>query len=526
MYKHKHSILLFVLGVMFVITSCKDSFFNVVPTDQLTDPTYWKTPEDFELAVNAVYPYLPDQHDMMELDALSDNAFYNLTFDAYYNIANGSATSRNFTQPWDNHYEGIRRANTILNRIQDIQFQDQALKQRLIAETKVLRSYLYFELAFRYGDVPYVTEEITIEEGHTVSQTPHEQIIDSVLINLESAAQNLPASYEGNNVGRITKGAAMGLRARFALYEERYEVARDAAQQVMDMNQYSLLDNYADVFTYEHENSSEVILANEYSIPDRENNLLGVFGPPSQQGATRVSPLRSLVNAYEMQTTGLPITNPNSGYDPENPYQNRDPRLDATLIRPGTEFNGTTINALDPNSTDYVGSSWYHTQTGLYLNKYVTAADSDHPSRSGLDLIVLRYPEILLTYAEAKIELGEIDQSVYNAINTVRNRANMPDIATGLSQDSLRQIVRHERRVEFAFEGHRFYDIRRWRIAHEIIPGNVYGLDQNHTAIHLNASHEEKIFVEERAFSERYYLWAIPPSERELNPNLKQNPGW
>lgn len=515
-----------VLAILFstlLLTACGDSLFNEVPEDQPTDPTFWKTEEDFEIAVNGVYPYLQGIRQMIETSALTDDSHHNFSFDVFYDIGNGSATSDSFDEPWYDNYEGIRRTNTVLNRIDDIDWEDEELKDQLIAETRALRAYLYYDLTFKYGDVPLVTTEITIEEGHEEPQESHEDVVDFVLTELEEAAEDLPASYSGSDEGKITSGAAKGLLARYALYEEDYELARDAAQEVIESEEYELLSDYEDVFSYEHENSSEVLLANEFESPDHSHNVFQYFAPPSLNGDGGISPLRSLVNAYEVQSTGEPIDDPDSGYDPENPFEDRDPRLDASLIRPGTDFAGRNFDDM----VDEVDDSFNHTSTGLYVKKYLSEEDADDPDNSGLDLIVLRYAEILLTYAEAKIELNDIDASVYEAIDEVRTRADMPSIGTSgsLSQDELREKLRHERRVEFAFEGHRFYDIRRWEIADDVLNGDAFGIDRDGN-IDPEADDSDKFFVGERVFNDKHYLFAIPQDEVELNDNLEQNSGW
>jgi hypothetical protein len=180
-----------------------------------------------------------------------------------------------------------------------------------------------------------------------------------------------------------------------------------------------------------------------------------------------------------------------------------------------------------PNSTtgDAVGSTFVVSPTGFNLQKYVNAEDLGNPSNCGINLILMRYPEVLLTYAEAKVELDQIDQSVYDAINEIRQRpdVNMPEIATGKSQDDLREIIRHERLVELAFEGLRFFDIRRWRIAEDVMPGKVYGM----TYVDDNAELQTvEVTAWENFFSPRNYLWPIPQTERELNTNLDQNDDW
>jgi hypothetical protein len=227
-------------------------------------------------------------------------------------------------------------------------------------------------------------------------------------------------------------------------------------------------------------------------------------------------------------TNGLAITAPGSGYDPANPYANRDPRLGFSVFLPGDILpNDKVFNPL-PNSTtgDAVGSSFVVSPTGFNIEKYVNKEDLAKPGNCGINLILIRYAEILLTYAEAKIELNQIDASVYDAINKVRQRAdvNMPAITTDKTQAELRTIVRQERMVELAFEGQRFFDIRRWKIAETVMPGKVYGLTYKDAGGNLQTI-EVPGFT--KIWDSKNYLWPIPQKEIELNPNLKpNNPGW
>jgi hypothetical protein len=226
-------------------------------------------------------------------------------------------------------------------------------------------------------------------------------------------------------------------------------------------------------------------------------------------------------------TNGDSITDPASGYDPANQYANRDPRLSYSIFVPGDVLpNGKTFNSL-PNSTtgDAVGSSFVVSPTGWNVKKYVNKEDLSKPADCGINIILIRYAEVLLTYAESMIEQNKLDQSVYDAINKVRQRSdvNMPPIPTGQTQDQLRAIVRRERTVELAFEGLRYFDIRRWKIASTVMPGNVYGLNYKDTDGSIKT-----VVVPgwNQTWSDKDYLWPIPQKEIDLNKNLTQNPGW
>jgi hypothetical protein len=226
-------------------------------------------------------------------------------------------------------------------------------------------------------------------------------------------------------------------------------------------------------------------------------------------------------------TNGLPISDPGSGYDPANPYADRDPRLAYTIFVEGDVLPNGQVFDPKPNSTtgDAVGSTFVVSPTGFNVEKYIDASDVTTPTNTGINFILMRYAEVLLIYAEAKIELNQIDESVYSAINEVRQRpdVNMPVIATGKTQTELREIVRHERLVELAFEGRRFFDIRRWKIAGDVMPGKVYGMTYSDTNGDLQTV---EVTAWMNYWDDRNYLWPVPQEERDLNPQLEQNTGW
>lgn len=541
--------------IALLVSGCGDDFFEVTPTDRLSDLTFYKTEEDFIIAMNAVYPYLQgastpnnssnNQGGIIDDEAMTDNAYFNRNWSGHYRVGNGSHSASDF-QPgitgailvWYPRYEGIRRANAIIGRIDDVKFSSEELKKRVIAEARFMRAYLHFDLAFKFGDVPLVTEELTITEGANVTENTRKEVIDFVLAELAAIANDLPVSYEGDDIGRVTKGAALAFRARYALYAagilddaSYYTIARDAAKAVMDLGVYGLHDSYATLFTPEAENSIEIIFANQYAAPTRVHNLWGTYAPPSQGGSGQIGPLRSLLDAYE-GTDGLPIET-SAVYDPNNQYEDRDPRLDMTIIRPGTEFAGATFQPTMINDPDYVGNnSLTSSFTGMYLKKYLIEPEKASPAQSGMNVILMRYPEVLFIYAEAKIELNEIDASVYDAINYARNRSdvNMPDYTAAMypNQAALREALRRERRIELAFEGQRFFDIRRWKTAEIVMNGPVYGADyvDNPSTPVDDPVVGEPVFVENRSFNpNRDYLWAIPPNEVTLS-DLSQNPGY
>ncbi|HEU5293124.1 MAG TPA: RagB/SusD family nutrient uptake outer membrane protein, partial [Cyclobacteriaceae bacterium] len=313
--------------------------------------------------------------------------------------------------------------------------------------------------------------------------------------------------------------------ARYMLYAARYQEAADAAAAVKGLGVYSIIPVYKNLFAYATENSAEIIFDIQFVKGTFGNDIYGVFAQRSVSGRSLFVPTKNLVDAYEM-TNGLPITDPGSGFNPATPYVNRDPRLAYSIFVDGDILpNGAVFNPKPGGGSDAVGATFTVSPTGFNVEKYVHAADLTTPNNTGINFILMRYAEVQLIYAEAKIELNQIDATVLDAINSVRQRAdvNMPAIGAGKTQDELRNIVRHERLVEFAFEGLRYLDIRRWRIAENVMPGKVYGMTYTNTGGNL-------VTVEVPAWNNtwdnRNYLWPVPQAEVDQNAGLGQNDGW
>jgi len=513
------------------LVGCEKDFLQTEPLDNVSNTIFWQTQEDAEIATNNLYNYLYDT-EIFEWESITDIVAADISSHGLTEImyARGQQQSDNpyGERMWDYSYNGIRATNDVLHNIDQVQNISPELLSRLKGEARFIRAYLYSYLIMFYGDVPLIIQPLGIEESKSLSRTNKEEVWNFIATELQEISDDLPVSYNNANTGRITKGAALAMKSRAMLWAERYTEAKVAAKAVIDLNQYSLYPSYENLFTYDAENNQEVILDKQFIRDTYSNNVFFRIAPNSQNSATSdYYPTANIVNAYETGQ-GLSIDDPNSGYDPRNPYENRDPRLDYSIFVYGDELpNGQTY---DPRpgygGPDEVTRSFETTGTGFNIEKYVTTDDLSDPQNSGLNIILFRYAEVLLNFAEAKIELNELDQEVYTAINNVRQRAdvNMPPIQSGLSIEVLRETVRHERLVELAFEGSRFFDIRRWGIAHEVMNGQIPGLT------YLSQDGELKTYYVtdyELSFNPlRDYLWPIPQKEMELNPNYEQNPGY
>lgn len=513
--------------IVLISAGCKKDLLITVPNDRITSDIFWTQEKDAVIASNALYTFL-DGINQLHRDVFTDIAHTNTQYGDYKEIETGAynGLSPVVLAEWVNDYKGIHGANYFLENIDMVVTANTDLITHLTGEVRFIRAYLYTNLVFIYGNVPLVTKSLTIDEAKNVEQTPASGIWDFIYKELNDAANELPVV--ASEKGRITKGAALALNARAMLYAKRYDKAAELAKAVMDLGVYSLYPSYQNLFSYVAENNSEVILDKEFLKNVYANSIISLFAPFSIiSNEVVVVPLKKIADSYQM-TNGKNIDEAGSGFDPYDPYKNRDPRRRYSIYVPGDTLPTGVIFDSRPNSgtSDEAGSNYMVSVTGFYIKKYINKEDITETDNSGINIILLRYAEILLTYAEAKTELDQIDASVYDAINEVRQRpdVNMPLINQPQTQAVLRETIRHERMVELAFEGQRFFDIRRWDIAAEVfnnvpIAGLTYvdNSGQLKTIFQLG-------FV--RNFKQRDYLWPIPQSEMDVTKNLKQNPGW
>lgn len=513
------------------ITSCGDNFLDVSPKNSLSDDTFWQTEEDVELALAGLYENWETWSNILYFDGMSDNAFY----PGWSHKIDGNASPTNLSESyWGDPYSGawfeydrIRKYNNFLEKIEDASM-DEAKKERYKAEARFLRAYNYFFKVMMFGDMPLVTE--TVGPDILMDRTPADEIKNFILQELEEISEILPVQNQIQSEGHITSGAALAMKARLELYMGNYANAMEDAKAVIDMGVYELYPDYRELFLNESDNE-ESILSVVYTqdvYPSRHPQFLlpGMGG-----GYANIAGTNDMVEAYET-TNGLPISEDPS-YDPENPFENRDPRLEASLLYPGQEWDGRYYNPLDqqiPNdegemvsNPDYYENS-VGSPAGLILKKYVEPMPESVMQNSGQDLMIIRLAEMYLTYAEAALETGENTALGLEYLNRVRARAGMPE-ASGLTEE----LVRRERRVEFAFENLRYFDIVRWDIGEEAIDGTVYGVREGSVDNETGevAWDSERIVLEERTFvPERNYLLPIPQREMDSNPEMTQNPGY
>lgn len=549
--------LLSALFCLLFVASCNDDYLTRAPLDNPSDEQFLSNQIELEMAVAGIYNSLwfhpPEVGSpwILTFEHASDNSWDRNT-SGLQALGRGDATPDNvFTVSfWTALYRGIGRANYVISKSpplrEEIPEEDY---NRLLAEARFLRAYFYSYLIDLYGPVPLLIEQISLEDAE-LPRTPVEDIVDFLISELDDIVGYLPSDV--NTKDRVTKGAVLALKSRVSLHHERWSESISAAEQLFQDEGYALHDHYGDLFLYAGENSEEIIMSIQYLEGQQTHPLPQNYYSRMALGHSNKKPSKSLIDSYEM-VDGLPIDE-SPLFDPARPYDNRDPRLNHSVVLPNTEFIGYIFNT-NPDSTEVwnfrttpptrientEATNAYSSFTGYLWRKYADPLDRDDRSRSELNVIMFRLAEVLLNYAEAKIEAGDIDQSVYDAINEVRGRPSveMPAITPGKSQEELRYIVRRERKYELAGEGARYFDIRRWRIAEDVMT-TLYGriptgflsespmIDEHGTPDYSNvANRDEMRIVEHRSFNpERDYLWPIPPLELETNPQLEQNPNY
>lgn len=495
--------ILILSSILILNVSACNSFLDVDPSDKYSTDTFWKTEDHAMAGLMGCYNALGSWRSglyTMEFDMMTSNSMP-------YNEANGTqaiskgahlSTTPIIENLWKDCYTGIGRTNAFIDYVVTVDM-DEAEKKSMVGEAKFLRAFYYFNLVDKFGGVPLILESPDANKHSNLPRNTKSEVVEQIISDLDDAVDVLPESYSGSNLGRATRGAALALKARVLLYNERWEEAAKVAKQIIDSGVYKLFDDYRHFFSESNKHNCEVIFDVESRIPEYptgfDHNLWRLNRP---------APLKELVDVY-LCTDGLPISE-SPLYDHNHPYENRDPRLLKSIVCIGYPYLGKTIERSDVVTT------------GFGVKKYTTYEDNVSiplVERSAFNFILIRYAEVLLTYAEAQNEASGPDASVYDAINQLRKRPdiNMPEVTKGLSKEEMRQVIRLERRVELTFEGIYYSDILRWKTAEIENNGMMHDCDG--------------IAVVERSFNpKRDYLWPIPNNQKILNPNLEQNPEW
>ncbi len=586
------------------VTSCQDDYLEKKPLDQFSEDAVWNDPALVETFVNNIYFGIPHGYNVLMLSTLVDesmavwdwetsNVTKSLVTPSYYGpwATDWWGGNRYEKMNWTNSYKNIRACNLFFEKIDEIPFEDEDLKNRLMGEAHFLRAYLYHNLVSVYGGVPIITEAYGLDDDFQVPRNTYEESVNFIAEECDKAAALLLLINTDGNKGRGSQGAALALKSRTLLYAAsdlynsngswaggyanpglvgyvggdrtaRWQAAKDAAKAVMDLGIYNLYkaepapgdstaQNYAEIFTSK-ETSEDIFLRFFLQKTDEgwDGYNPGLYnGPNGYHNWGGNTPLGQLIDDYEIAD--------GSKFDWNNPahaaapYQNRDPRLYATVLYEGANWRKRPADVydLDPKGIIQVGfwetwnpatsqvdiipgldtrkgpiEDWNGTYTGYYLRKFMDASVDAQFTKQDIPWRLIRYTEVLLNYAEACLGLGQ-EEEARTYINMIRKRAGMPPVND--SGQPLIDRYRNERRVEMAYEDQRYFDVRRWMIAPQVYTNAqgiyaLYKLDEDKT-IAKNPTYSV-IEVQDRAWNDRAYFLPIKLDEINRNDKLIQNP--
>jgi hypothetical protein len=499
----KRKFAIFFLGILFV--GCGKDVLDQSNPNTITKETFWKSEDDVLQALAASYNYMGNldnggyyEHNGLAVSNLRGDDFTGPGSSVFTN----TPSSGDAAKVWSACYKIIFRANQIIKETPEIPMSDDKKKQ-YIAEAKFLRGLNYFHLAINWGDVPI---HLTLPENtndYYIAKSPEDSVYAQIFSDFKAAAENLPISYPPEWVGRATKGAALGYLGKAYLYQKDYAQAATVLEELMNTPfSYALMSNYADNFDLQHENNQESVF--EFQVQDVGGpNLWGVgadenlgarypmaYMPRSVGGWSNNYVTDKIFEAFGKEKTT------SGGFDP---------RMIATLVWEGEEgtFYQRPISSFFPTEM----------KTKSRLKKYLNwqQANEDLGINGGalsssINTRALRFADVLLMHAEAVTMLGR-PQDAYNDVNRIRERAHLSDLPAGYNQDQMMAEIRHQRFIEFVFEGQRFYDLRRWGLLKQEI------------------SNSDKAGAQYFNLEKNAYL-PIPQSELDNNPKMVQRPGW
>jgi len=562
------------MALIILTNSC--DLLDKNPLDSPSQATFWKNASEIDGGVVACYRFLLESPSMVDYiypivpDLMTDIGFPRQDYD-WKKIAQGQqdANTDYIYTVWSNAFQGIGRCNSMLENIENkssILTKDQYNQYK--GECRFLRGYYYSRLISYYGDVPLILNSIeTVAEANTYVRVSKAVVLDSIISDFTAAASLLKDAYTvSTEIGRATKGTANAYKARIALYNQKWDVAIEAAQAVITSGKYDLYPKYGNLFLASgltDASNKEIILKAEYSAASSRYHSLPInLQSRNMSGWATVVPTQNLIDSYDCidgkNISSSPLFNKNK------PFENRDPRLRLGFVVPGDRFGDFQFESHVDSSTcwnyatkarvtnrDCYTYSSYTSYTGYYSRKYSDPSYVTLNQKGDYPLILCRYAEVLLTFAEAKIEANKIDQSVVDALNKIRtgrSDVKMPTftLADLSNQTIARVIVRHERKVELAFEGFRYLDLRRWdgfwKYANRPVMGRPFkGLfvtwptvtfdendepvyDYNNYAPHPSTDYR---VVENRLFIQnKNELWPIPQRAINISPQLTQNQGF
>ena len=536
------------IGLMFTsqfLTSCHD-LLEKDPTDSYSETVAWSSESSLDMYVTYLYKPLNGLSNFSSLsltDGYTDLVKYGngvpQTWSAHNKILLQQNTITSDNNPMSSWglYTDIFRENVFLRNagIYGSKFSEDFLNIR-IAEIRFIRAVNYARMIRIFGGVILrdETNGVDSEGQKDKARATEAESWDFVLKDLEFAARHLPKEWDSKWDGRLTKGAAYAYMCRTALFAKRWDVAITAADEIKKLNKYDLMDNYEDVFKVA--GNKEIIFSIAYKIPDMPHYFDRYFAPDGKQGIRRAVPTSELVDSYDM-ADGTPFSW--SGSMANDPYVGREPRFYASIIYNGATWKEKKIYTyVDAENgfaayRDNMNPGEKQTVTGYFIRKYLQENNADFDDKGSDQFwIEMRYAEVLLNLAEALAEqdYSKNQDDALEALNEVRERVNLPKRTTeeAPDKDSFMKLLRKERICELAFEGFRYWDLRRWRLAGEVIDGKqahgtkITKKDDN-TYTYEQVSCDDNI---NRFFPERYYLLPIPVDELQNNPLCENNAPW
>lgn len=534
--------ILYLIALLLVITSCNDDFLDRKPLDKMSEEDIFNDEDLLTAYVNGCYTAFPNGYNFIMLSSVTDETCNRHGGTTCLPISRGELNPDNVTNDdwgwfkglnyWTTAYQYIRDINVFFEKIGSSTVAAN-VKDNLSGEMKFLRAFIYSNLIWRYGGVPIISRSYTLgESDYSITRNSYDECVEFILNDLKDAIAILPDKRDGDDWGRASADACKALRARVLLYwasplfnvnndRTRWEKASEANKEVIDLPRYSLSTDYHDIFL--NENNPEIIFSRQFT-KSNGHNLLVNNAPNGYGGNGGNCPLQNLVDDYEMKATGLKPNEVGSGYDPAHPYEGRDPRFYQTILYNGAMFKGRAVETFLPGGQDSSegNSGWNTSLTGYYMLKFIDENQSLSETNTN-PYIYFRLGEFYLNYAEAQYYLGNEDECRW-AINEIRNRigVEMPPVEASVSGENLLEKVRQERRIELALEDHRYFDLRRWKLAEKYENVDAFGVDirkENGTYIYTIKT------VLERNFYPQHYFVPIPRSEIvKSNYTLKQNP--
>ncbi|NII83055.1 MULTISPECIES: RagB/SusD family nutrient uptake outer membrane protein [unclassified Pedobacter] len=534
-----------------------------------------------EQFLNNIYSSLPKGFNRINnniLDAGTDDALPNSTLDNVQYYTTGAINSSVLPDnTWDANYAGIRKVNIFLSKIDRVTLKAslKGYKERWKAEARALRAMFYFELVKRWGGVPLIGDQIfDPQQEIRIARNSYDECVNYITSEMDLAmpdllSPNATGTFASNFYGRFSRGAAMAVKSRLLLYAasplnnpsnatSKWQLAAKAAKDIMDsvtLAKFTYkLNDAATTAHYTTTNMAGITSAAKINAyVTSVNKFLSIFSTASNNeiilpymagtntsvesandpvgypraGSGKTNPTQELVNDYEM-SSGKTITETGTDYVSATPYYDRDPRLPATVMFDGLYWLTRKVQTYDGGLDRPFGfgkTNSGETRTGYYMRKFLTSNASGTAYTAANHVFpIFRYAEILLNYAEAQNEAVGPDATVYNAINAIRNRVGMPNLPAGLNQVDMRARIRHERRVEMAFEEQRFWDIRRWKIAENVLNGTLHGVQGTFNG--TTTTYKTVDVAATKFDASKMYVFPIPYKEMISNPLMSQNPNW